>query len=88
MSHVNRTIVAFAAVVPLAVAAVAIGKALEVGSWGYTALATVVVLVITLIDREGFYGGTPRAPQARLLTSRAGPPSAAGRNLWRICCAT
>jgi hypothetical protein len=55
MSHVNRTIVAFAAVVPLAMAAVAIGKALDVG---YTALATVVVLVITLIDREGFYGGT------------------------------
>jgi hypothetical protein len=45
-------------VVPLAVAAVAIGKALEVGSWGYTALATLAGLVITLIDREGFYGGT------------------------------
>jgi hypothetical protein len=58
MSHVNRTIVAFAAVVPLAIAAVAIGKALEVGSWGYTALATVAGLVVTLIDREGFYGGT------------------------------
>ena len=57
MSHVNRTIVAFAAVVPVAIAAVAIGKALQVGSWGYTALATVVGLMITLIDREGFYGG-------------------------------
>ena len=56
MSSVNRTILAFAAILPLAGVAVVIGNALGLGSWGFTALAVVAVLVVTLIDREGFYG--------------------------------
>ena len=60
MSSVNRTILAFAAIVPLAGVAVVIGNALGLGSWGYTALAIVALLLVTLLDREGFYGTTRR----------------------------
>jgi hypothetical protein len=60
MSSVNRTILAFAAILPLAVAAVLIGNALELGSWGFTGLALVAGLLVTLLDREGFYGTTRR----------------------------
>jgi hypothetical protein len=56
MSSVNRTILAFAAIVPLAGVAVVIGNALGLGSWGFTGLALVVGLLVTLLDREGFYG--------------------------------
>ena len=59
MSSVNRTILAFAAILPLAGVAVVIGNALAFGSWGFTGLAVVVGLLVTLLDREGFYG-TPR----------------------------
>jgi hypothetical protein len=59
MSSVNRTILAFAAILPLAGVAVLIGNALGLGSWGFTALAIVALLIVTLLDREGFYG-TPR----------------------------
>jgi hypothetical protein len=58
MSSVNRTILAFAAILPLAVAAVVIGNALGLGSWGFTALAIVALLLVTMLDREGFYGTT------------------------------
>jgi hypothetical protein len=64
MSSVNRTILAFAAILPLAAVAVVIGNALGLGSWGFTALAIVALLLVTLIDREGFYG-TTRARHAR-----------------------
>jgi hypothetical protein len=60
MTNVNRTILAFAAILPLAVAAVLIGNALGLGSWGFTGLALLAGLVITLLDREGFYGTTRR----------------------------
>jgi hypothetical protein len=80
MGHVSRTIVAFAAVVRLAIAAVAIGKALEVGSWGYTALATVAGLVITLDRRRGVLRRHPRAPQARRLALGAGADPRLGRS--------
>ena len=59
MSSVNRTILAFAAILPLAGMAVVIGNALGLGSWGFTGLALVAGLLVTLLDREGFYG-TPR----------------------------
>jgi hypothetical protein len=59
MSSVNRTILAFAAILPLAAVAVVIGNALGLGSWGFTGLALVTGLLVTLLDREGFYG-TPR----------------------------
>ena len=58
MSSVNRTLLAFAAILPLAAVAVLIGNALELGSWGFTGLALVAGLLVTLVDREGFYGTT------------------------------
>jgi hypothetical protein len=60
MSNVNRTILAFAAILPLAVVAVVIGNALGLGSWGFTGLALVAGLLVTVLDREGFYGSTRR----------------------------
>jgi hypothetical protein len=63
MNSVNRTILAFAAILPLAVVAVVIGNAFGLGSWGFTALALVALLIVTLVDREGFYG-TPRGRHA------------------------
>jgi hypothetical protein len=58
MSNVNRTILAFAAILPVAGVAVVIGNALGLGSWGFTGLALVAGLLVTLLDREGFYGTT------------------------------
>jgi tRNA A37 threonylcarbamoyladenosine dehydratase len=60
MSNVNRTLLAFAAILPLAVVVVVIGNALGLGSWGFTALALVAVVLVSLVDREGFYGTTRR----------------------------
>ena len=60
MSSVNRTILAFAAILPLSVVAVVIGNALGLGSWGFTGLALVALLLVTLLDREGFYGSPRR----------------------------
>jgi len=59
-SNVNRTILAFAAILPLAVVAVIVGNALGLGSWGFTGLALVAGLFVTLLDRECFYGTTRR----------------------------
>jgi hypothetical protein len=59
VSSMNRTILAFAAILPLAGVSVVIGNALGLGSWGFTGLALVAGLLVTLLDREGFYG-TPR----------------------------
>jgi hypothetical protein len=56
MSSVNRTILAFAAILPLAVVVVVIGNALGLGSWVFTGLALVAGLLVALLDREGFYG--------------------------------
>jgi hypothetical protein len=56
MSSVNRTILAFMAILPLAGVAVVIGNALGLGSWGFTGLALVALLLVTLLDRKGFYG--------------------------------
>jgi tRNA A37 threonylcarbamoyladenosine dehydratase len=66
MSGVNRTVLAFAVAAVLAVAIGVGGNALGLGSWGFTALALVAVLLVSLVDREGFYGTTRR---------RRAPPS-------------
>jgi hypothetical protein len=60
MSGVNRTVLAFAVAAVLAVAIGVGGNALGLGSWGFTALALVAVLLVSLVDREGFYGTTRR----------------------------
>jgi hypothetical protein len=70
MSSVNRTVIAFAAILPLAGVAVVIGNTLGLGSWGFTGLALVALLLVTLLDREGFYG-TPRGRR----TPHSPPPA-------------
>jgi hypothetical protein len=63
MSGVNRTLLAFAAIVPLSIPAVIVAESLGVGSWGWTGIAVAIALLVSLIDREGFYG--PREPPPR-----------------------
>jgi hypothetical protein len=79
MSCVNRTILAFAAILPLAVAAVVIGNALELGLWGFTGLALVAGLLVTLLDREGFYGTTTRGRHTPAPRHRSAHPGNLGR---------
>ncbi|HYN49299.1 MAG TPA: hypothetical protein VES62_00120 [Thermoleophilaceae bacterium] len=52
----SRTVLAFLAIVPVALAAVLIGEWLGLGSWARALLALGLFLPVTLIDREGFYG--------------------------------
>ena len=61
MSAVNRTLLAFLALVPAMVAAAVVVEQLELSSWATTGVAVAFTLLVTLIDREGFYG--PRAPR-------------------------
>jgi hypothetical protein len=61
MTGVNRTLLAFAAIVPLGILGVIVAEALEVGSWGLTGITVVIMFLVSLIDREGFYG--PRDSQ-------------------------
>jgi hypothetical protein len=63
MSRVNRTVLAFAALVPLTIPAAIVAESLEVGSWGMTGITVVIMFLVSLIDREGFYG--PREPPSR-----------------------
>jgi hypothetical protein len=63
MKAMSRTALAFIAVAVLALGAGVIGNQLGLGSWGFTALAVIVGLLATLVDREGFYG--PRERHAR-----------------------
>jgi hypothetical protein len=59
ISTVNRTFLAFALaalVFPLGMVAESLG----VGSWGGTAIVVAAMLLVSLVDREGFYG--PREP--------------------------
>jgi hypothetical protein len=56
MSVMNRTVLAFvvgaAITVPVGVLADNVG----VGSWGMTGIAVLLMFLVSLIDREGFYG--------------------------------
>lgn len=56
----NRTLLALLAGVALLVPVVAIGEALGFGSLAWIAAIMAIVVVVSLIDREGFYG--PRPP--------------------------
>ena len=60
MSGVSRTVLAFAVAAALAVVIGVVGTQLALGSWGFTALALVALLLVTLVDRAGFYGTTRR----------------------------
>ena len=56
----SRTVLAFAVAAVLAVVIGVVGTQLALGSWGFTALALVALLLVTLVDRAGFYGTTRR----------------------------
>jgi hypothetical protein len=60
MKCVNRTALALITATVLAIAIGVIGTELGLGSWGFTAVALVALLLVTLLDREGFYGTARR----------------------------
>lgn len=49
---VLASLVGVAVLIPLAM----IGEALDFGSWGMTGIGFAVMLLVSAIDREGFYG--------------------------------
>jgi hypothetical protein len=57
---VNRTLLAFLAIVPLALVVAIVAEALDLGSWATTGLLMLGGIIVSLIDREGFYGISPR----------------------------
>jgi hypothetical protein len=63
MNGVSRTLLAYAVGVALLAPLTIVAESLEVGSWGRTGIVVAVMLLISLIDREGFYGS--REPPTR-----------------------
>lgn len=57
----NRTLLALLVGVTLLVPVVAIGEALGFGSLAWSASIVAVVVVASLVDREGFYGTPTRS---------------------------
>lgn len=67
---------------PLAVVAVVIGNALGLDSWGFTGLALVAGLLVTLLDREGstaLPAGATRRRRRPGAAAVAGLPSGGSR---------
>lgn len=59
----NRTLLVFLVMVPIALGLGAAGEALGIGSWAMAGIALVVFALVALIDRDGFYGRPPsRSP--------------------------
>jgi hypothetical protein len=63
MNGVNRTLLAFAALVALGLPAFIVAESLGVGSWGMTGIGVVIMFLVSLIDREGFYGSREPPPR-------------------------
>ena len=61
MKDVNRTLLAMLIGSALVVPVVAIGEALGFGSLAWIAAIMAILVLVSLIDREGFYG-PPRRP--------------------------
>ena len=61
MRAMNRTVLALLVGVALAIPVALIGEALGFGSLAWIAAVMAIVVVVSLIDREGFYG-TPTRP--------------------------
>ncbi len=59
MSGMNRTLLAALIGAALLVPVVAIGEAADFGSLAWIATIMGVLVVVSLIDREGFYGPRP-----------------------------
>jgi len=52
----GRGLLAFLVGVVVLIPLVIVAESIGIGSWGMTGLGFVVMLLISLIDREGFYG--------------------------------
>jgi hypothetical protein len=63
MSGVHRLVLVTAALIALCLPAVVVAESLGVGSWGMTGITVAIALLVTLIDREGFYGPRDPPPQ-------------------------
>ena len=63
MNGVQRLLLVTVALFALGLPALVVAESLGVGSWGITGIAVAIGLLVTLIDREGFYG--PREPPSR-----------------------
>ena len=56
MTCMGRGLLAFLVGVVVLIPLVIVAESIGIGSWGMTGLGFVVMLLISLIDREGFYG--------------------------------
>lgn len=56
MKAMNRTVLAFLTLALLCVPMALIGQALEFSAWAWMAALLVVVVIASLVDRDGFYG--------------------------------
>ena len=61
MTGMSRTLLAALVGVALLVPVVAIAEAIRFGSLAWVAAIMAVLGVVSLVDREGFYGPRPRA---------------------------
>ena len=60
MKAMSRTILAFATLALLCVPMALIGQALDFSGWAWMGALVVVMVLASLVDREGFYGTTRR----------------------------
>ncbi len=56
MKPVNRTVLAFVVGVVLAIPLTVVGEALDFASLAWIPAVLALLLLVSLIDREGFYG--------------------------------
>jgi hypothetical protein len=56
MTGVNRTALAFLVGIAIAVPVGVLAANAGVSSWGRTGIVLLLMLLVSLIDREGFYG--------------------------------
>ena len=60
MKAMNRTVLAFVTLALLCVPMALIGQALDFSGWAWMGALVVVMVLASLVDREGFYGTTRR----------------------------
>jgi hypothetical protein len=60
MKPMNRTILAFVTLALLCVPMALIGQALDFSGWAWMGALVVVMVLASLVDREGFYGASHR----------------------------
>jgi hypothetical protein len=58
MKAMNRTVLAFVTLALLCVPMALIGQALDFSGWAWMGALVVVMVLASLVDREGFYGAS------------------------------